>query len=163
MLLLQGLKWIKKKYGSELRTIQLSQKHYLDTVVHCVSHGQPLLIENLQEDVDPVLDPLLSRQLIKKGTAIKFGDKEVEYHPQFRLYLHSKLANPHLKPEVQALTTLINFTVTRTGLEDQLLAKAVFSTLISRGSTRLSLVESIRVFKYIFIGLLRQQSYLLMP
>ena len=125
MLLLQGLKWIKKKYGSELRTIQLSQKHYLDTVVHCVSHGQPLLIENLQEDVDPVLDPLLSRQLIKKGTAIKFGDKEVEYNPQFRLYLHSKLANPHLKPEVQALTTLINFTVTRTGLEDQLLAKVV--------------------------------------
>ena len=29
------------------------------------------------------------------------------------------MANPHYKPEIQALATLINFTVTRTGLEDQ--------------------------------------------
>lgn len=53
------------------------------------------------------------------------GDKEVEYHPDFRLILHTKLANPHYKPEMQAQTTLINFTVTREGLEDQLLADVV--------------------------------------
>lgn len=56
---------------------------------------------------------------------IKMGDKEVEYHPDFRLILHTKLANPHYKPEMQAQTTLINFTVTREGLEDQLLADVV--------------------------------------
>lgn len=53
------------------------------------------------------------------------GDKEVEYNPEFRLLLHTKLANPHYKPEMQAQTTLINFTVTRDGLEDQLLAEVV--------------------------------------
>lgn len=57
--------------------------------------------------------------------AIKIGDKEVEYNPEFRLILHTKLANPHYKPEMQAQTTLINFTVTRDGLEDQLLAEVV--------------------------------------
>ena len=36
-----------------------------------------------------------------------------------------QLANPHYKPEMQAQTTLINFTVTRDGLEDQLLAQVV--------------------------------------
>jgi hypothetical protein len=56
---------------------------------------------------------------------IKIGDKETEYHPDFRLILHTKLANPHYKPELQAQTTLINFTVTREGLEDQLLANVV--------------------------------------
>lgn len=56
---------------------------------------------------------------------IKIGDKEVEYHPNFRLILQTKLANPHYKPEMQAQTTLINFTVTREGLEDQLLANVV--------------------------------------
>jgi dynein heavy chain, axonemal len=53
------------------------------------------------------------------------GDKEVEYNSKFRLILHTKLANPHYKPEMQAQTTLINFTVTRDGLEDQLLAEVV--------------------------------------
>lgn len=53
------------------------------------------------------------------------GDKEVEYNPNFRLILHTKLANPHYKPEMQAQTTLINFTVTRDGLEEQLLAAVV--------------------------------------
>ena len=53
------------------------------------------------------------------------GDKEVEYHPRFRMIIQTKLANPHYKPEIQAQATLINFTVTRTGLEDQLLAEVV--------------------------------------
>lgn len=57
--------------------------------------------------------------------AIKLGDKEVEYNSNFRLILQTKLANPHYKPEMQAQTTLINFTVTRDGLEDQLLAEVV--------------------------------------
>lgn len=49
----------------------------------------------------------------------------MEYSPNFRLILHTKLANPHYKPEMQAQTTLVNFTVTRDGLEDQLLAEVV--------------------------------------
>jgi dynein heavy chain len=56
------------------------------------------LIENLDEDIEPVLDPLLGRVLIKKGKAIRLGDKEIEYHANFKLYLHTKLANPHYKP-----------------------------------------------------------------
>lgn len=56
---------------------------------------------------------------------IKIGDKEVEYHPNFRLILHTKYFNPHYKPEMQAQCTLINFLVTRDGLEDQLLAAVV--------------------------------------
>lgn len=56
---------------------------------------------------------------------IKIGDKEVEYHPTFRLILHTKQFNPHYKPEMQAQCTLINFLVTRDGLEDQLLAAVV--------------------------------------
>lgn len=58
-------------------------------------------------------------------SCIKVGDKECFFHPDFRLILHTKLANPHYKPEIQAQTTLINFTVTRDGLEDQLLAQVV--------------------------------------
>ena len=38
---------------------------------------------------------------IKRGTAIKLGDKEVEFNPTFKMFLHTKIANPHYKPELQ--------------------------------------------------------------
>jgi len=63
--------------------------------------GETVLIENIEESVDPVLDPIIGRNTIKKGRAVKMGDKEVEYNPSFRLVLHTKLANPHYKPEMQ--------------------------------------------------------------
>ncbi|XP_015248307.1 PREDICTED: dynein heavy chain 9, axonemal [Cyprinodon variegatus] len=122
---LQGIKWIKNKYGDDLRVIRIEQRGYLDCLERALGAGDVVLIENLAETVDPVLGPLLSRETIKKGRYIKIGDKECEYHPSFRLILHTKLANPHYQPELQAQCTLINFTVTRDGLEDQLLAAVV--------------------------------------
>ncbi|XP_030631579.1 dynein axonemal heavy chain 9 isoform X2 [Chanos chanos] len=122
---LQGIKWIKTKYGDDLRVIRIGQRGYLDSIERALSSGDVVLIENLEETVDPVLGPLLGRETIKKGRYIKIGDKECEYNPAFRLILHTKLANPHYQPELQAQCTLINFTVTRDGLEDQLLAAVV--------------------------------------
>ncbi|XP_021550173.1 LOW QUALITY PROTEIN: dynein axonemal heavy chain 9 [Neomonachus schauinslandi] len=122
---LQGIKWIKNKYGENLRVTQIGQKGYLQTLERALEAGDVVLIENLEESVDPVLGPLLGREIIKKGRFIKIGDKECEYNPRFRLILHTKLANPHYQPELQAQATLINFTVTRDGLEDQLLAAVV--------------------------------------
>ena len=122
---LQGVKWIKSRYGSDLRIIRLGSRGYLDAIEAAVSAGETVLIEQIEESIDPVLDPILGRNTIKKGRAIKLGDKEIEYHHSFRLILQTKLANPHYKPEMQAQTTLINFTVTRDGLEDQLLASVV--------------------------------------
>uniref|UniRef100_A0A3B3ZGV8 Uncharacterized protein n=1 Tax=Periophthalmus magnuspinnatus TaxID=409849 RepID=A0A3B3ZGV8_9GOBI len=119
---LQGIKWIKSRFGSSLKVVSLG---YVDVIEQAVVAGETVLIENLEETIDPVIDPLLGRHTIKKGSCIKVGDKECYFHPGFRLILHTKLANPHYKPEIQAQTTLINFTVTRDGLEDQLLAQVV--------------------------------------
>ncbi|TRY82989.1 hypothetical protein DNTS_022847 [Danionella cerebrum] len=122
---LQGAKWIRNRYKEDLRIIRIGQRGYLDSIEQALSLGEVVLIENLEESVDPVLGPLLGRETIKKGRCIKIGDKECEYNPSFRLILHTKLANPHYQPELQAQCTLINFTVTRDGLEDQLLASVV--------------------------------------
>ncbi|XP_037537274.1 dynein heavy chain 11, axonemal [Nematolebias whitei] len=122
---LQGIKWIKSRHGNTLKVVNLGQRGYVDVIEQAVVAGDTVLIENLEETIDPVIDPLLGRHTIKKGSCIKVGDKECLFHPGFRLILHTKLANPHYKPEIQAQTTLINFTVTRDGLEDQLLAQVV--------------------------------------
>ncbi|XP_077689901.1 dynein axonemal heavy chain 17 [Eretmochelys imbricata] len=144
---LQGVKWIKNKYGEQLKAIRLGQRSYLDIIEQAISDGHPLLIENIGETVEPVLDPLLGRNTIKKGKYIKIGDKEVEYHPDFRLILHTKYFNPHYKPEMQAQCTLINFLVTRDGLEDQLLAAVVAKERPDLEQLKANLTKSQNEFK----------------
>jgi len=105
--------------------LRLRQKGFLEALEKSISQGETVLIEQIEETMDTVLEPLLSRALIKKGRFLRIGDKEIEFHSSFRLILHTKMANPHYKPEMQAQTTLINFTVTPDGLEEQLLAEVV--------------------------------------
>uniref|UniRef100_A0A1I8M0L3 Dynein heavy chain n=1 Tax=Musca domestica TaxID=7370 RepID=A0A1I8M0L3_MUSDO len=122
---LQGIKWIKNRHGNSLVVLRLNQKHFLESLEKAMANGETVLLEQIEESVDTVLEPLLSRALIKRGRFIRLGDKELDFNPNFRLILHTKLANPHYKPEMQAQTTLINFTVTQDGLEEQLLAEVV--------------------------------------
>ena len=49
----------------------------------------------------------------------------MDYHESFRLFLTTKMANPHFLPEVSIKLIVINFTVTFDGLDEQLLAEAV--------------------------------------
>uniref|UniRef100_A0A3B4YI13 Dynein axonemal heavy chain 11 n=1 Tax=Seriola lalandi dorsalis TaxID=1841481 RepID=A0A3B4YI13_SERLL len=121
----QGIKWIRNRLGSEQRVVQLGQKGYLDVIEQALGCGDTVLIENLPEKIDPVLEPLLARNTIRRGRYIQIGGKECEYNSNFQLILHTKLANPHFPPELQAQTTLINFTVTPVGLEEQLLGQVV--------------------------------------
>jgi dynein heavy chain len=124
---LQGQKWIKGKESTEMVILQLSQRNWLKRVEMAVGSGQVLMIEALGQEIDAILDPLLSRQFVKKGKAftVKLGSEDVEIAEGFKLYLQTKLINPHYKPETAAQCTIINFIVTENGLEDQLLAMVV--------------------------------------
>ena len=78
------------------------------------------MIEASGEQIDSLLDPLLSRQFVKKGKGqtVKIGSEDIDMMPSFKLYLQTKLINPHYKPETAAQCTIINFIVTESGLED---------------------------------------------
>lgn len=44
---LQGLKWIKQKYGEHLKVIRLGQKGYLDVIENSLIKGLTVLIESI--------------------------------------------------------------------------------------------------------------------
>eukprot|EP00698_Gefionella_okellyi_P021190 TRINITY_DN679_c0_g2_i1.p1 TRINITY_DN679_c0_g2~~TRINITY_DN679_c0_g2_i1.p1 ORF type:complete len:4462 (-),score=1316.63 TRINITY_DN679_c0_g2_i1:16-13401(-) len=125
---LQGTAWIRQHEAPfGLKVLQL-RNDYLLALEEAVTTGTPVLFENLDEDIDGPLLPLVSRSSggsRGKANLVWIGDKLVELHPKFRLYLQTKMANPHFKPEVFAVTTVLNFTVTEPGLEDQLLVAVV--------------------------------------
>ena len=86
-----------------------------------------MLIENIGEELDPALDPILAKKIYAIGSTnyITLGEKTIEYGWRFRLYITTKLRNPHYLPEVYNKVTLINFALTIEGLEDQLLGIVV--------------------------------------
>ena len=53
------------------------------------------------------------------------GENTIPYNEEFRLFLTTKMPNPHYSPEVQVKISLVNFTVTQSGLEEQLLGATV--------------------------------------
>ena len=125
---LQGVAWIKEKESkNNLHVVRMGASNTVGVIERALEAGDSVLVENMGESIDAVIMPVVTRAFFKKGRSmyVKIGDKEVEYAPGFKLFLHTKLSNPHYPPEIQAETTLINFTVTEKGLEDQLLALVV--------------------------------------
>lgn len=60
-----------------------------------------MLLENVGEELDPILEPLLLKQTFKQSGSICIclGDSTIEYAPEFRFYITTKLRNPHYLPE----------------------------------------------------------------
>ena len=125
---MQGILWLRtKERDNDLQVTRLTNPKMVKILELAIESGKPVLMENLMNSIDAVIQPIYARAIIKRGKSryIKMGDKELTLHPKFKFFMHTKLSNPHYAPEIQAECTLINFTVTESGLEDQLLALIV--------------------------------------
>ncbi|XP_017317258.1 dynein axonemal heavy chain 6 isoform X2 [Ictalurus punctatus] len=124
----QANRWIRtREVKNGLKVIKLTDTGFLRTLENAIRLGMPVLLEELKETLDPALEPVLLKQTFLSGgrTLIRLGDSDIDYDKNFRFYMTTKMANPHYLPEVCIKVTIINFTVTKSGLEDQLLSDVV--------------------------------------
>ncbi|NXG35216.1 DYH7 protein, partial [Dromaius novaehollandiae] len=124
----QANKWIKNfEKENHLKVIKVTDTDYMRTLENCIQFGTPLLLENVGEELDPSLEPLLLKQTFKQGgmDCIRLGESIIEYSSDFKFFITTKLRNPHYMPELATKVSLLNFMITPEGLEDQLLGIVV--------------------------------------
>lgn len=105
----EGLEAFKLSHPSLVRDLEIA-----------IQFGKWVLLENIGQELDPSLEPILQMQLIKTGNSysIKVGDKSVPYNSNFKFFMTTTLPNPHYAPELSVKVTLLNFAITPAGLEE---------------------------------------------
>ena len=146
----QANRWIRNmEKDNDLIITKMTDPNLMRVLEMAIRKGAPVLLEELGEAIDPSMQPVLARSLHTQGGRImmRFGDVDIDYDPNFKLYMTTKLPNPHYLPEVCIQVTLVNFLVSVSGLEDQLLTDVVRIELPEMEKQRNDLIVSINTDK----------------
>jgi len=114
----------KDNSESGLDVFKLSDGNLLRNLELGVQFGKWVLIENVGEELDPALEPILLKQVDKSGS-LRLGDKSIPYNQSFKFFMTTTLPNPHYSPETSVKVTILNFAITPFGLEEQMLNQFV--------------------------------------
>ncbi|XP_038526379.1 dynein heavy chain 3, axonemal isoform X1 [Canis lupus familiaris] len=120
----QANKWIKNmEKANKLSIIKFSDANYVRTLENALQFGTPVLLENVGEELDAFIEPILLKSTFRQQGVeyMRLGENIIEYSRDFKLYITTRLRNPHYLPEVAVKVCLLNFMITPFGLQDQLL------------------------------------------
>ncbi|KAM4743047.1 cytoplasmic dynein 2 heavy chain 1 isoform 3-T4 [Anableps anableps] len=123
----QATEWLCTHLKEQrLEVINQQDSNFMTSVELAVRFGKTLIIQEM-DGVEPVLYPLLRRDLIAQGPryVVQIGDKVIDYNEDFRLFLATRNPSPFIPPDAASVVTEVNFTTTRAGLRGQLLALTI--------------------------------------
>lgn len=82
--------------------------------------GIPILIQDV-EKIEPILNSVLNKETTKQGgrTIIRLGDQTVDFNADFKLFMITRNSEARFTPDLCSRVTFVNFTVTKSSLENQ--------------------------------------------
>jgi dynein heavy chain len=100
---LQGITWLKEKEkNNNLKLLRMGNRKTNNELALAIENGYSVVIENLDEKIEAILMPVISRSFIlrKNKKILKFLGRDYEQDSKFKLFLQTKLSNPHYPPEI---------------------------------------------------------------
>ena len=144
----QGIarEWLSQRegYAEFQRVVVAGDPHILEKVAPAITLGRMVIVDEVGDGLTPAVESLVDAlgvvaggggrrraSVTGRGREISLGNDHtvVEFNPDFRLYLLTRLRNPHFLPEVQTRVTMINFQLTPGGLQERLLSIVVSSEI----------------------------------
>ncbi|XP_056467776.1 cytoplasmic dynein 2 heavy chain 1 isoform X1 [Gadus chalcogrammus] len=123
----RATEWLRTHLKEQkLEIINQQDTNFMTSLELAVRFGKTVIIQEM-DGVEPVLYPLLRRDLIAQGPryVVQIGDKVIDYNEDFRLFLATRNPTPFIPPDAVSVVTEVNFTTTRAGLRGQLLALTI--------------------------------------
>jgi len=120
---MQAVNWIKTREKVEVIKSTHSNKYMLSRLIAAVTGGTSLLFEDIGEEINPALIPLIRKEisLISGRSTVRIGEEFIVYNKKFALYMATRLPQPYYSPEVCSSLAIINFAASEEALADQML------------------------------------------
>ncbi len=117
---MQANRWIRSfaADSKRLRVVRITDKDYLDILIDCVVNGDACLLEDVEEYIPPILDPLLLRQTFSRDgqMLITLGERTVQYSKSFDFYITTRLSNPTFPIDLHSKVCIVDFRARIDGL-----------------------------------------------
>lgn len=82
---MQAVTWIKNKEASKLQVLSFNSSDYVKKLEIAVKFGQPVLFEGIDTELDPIIDPVLEKNIVVEAgvSVITLADNKIEWNDEF--------------------------------------------------------------------------------
>jgi dynein heavy chain len=119
-------KHLDKNIGNSVLSIKASLEHkeMERALSNAIRRGDILVIESVGENISSLFDDLLAGQFTMSAgmLCVQIGAQSVEIDKNFKLYMVSNLNSPHYTPELLSRVVYLDFSITPTGLQQQMVS-----------------------------------------